>query len=108
MPKPAAMVNLTRLPAPSTAVWEWQMRAACREIDNTVFFHPDYERGPAREARNSRAKSICRGCPVILACRRHALAVREPYGVWGGLTLDERAAILRRSDFPLSDTPASL
>ena len=25
-------------------------------------------------------------------CREHALAVREPYGVWGGLTEDDREA----------------
>jgi WhiB family redox-sensing transcriptional regulator len=23
-------------------------------------------------------------------CREHALAVREPYGVWGGLSEDDR------------------
>ena len=27
------------------------------------------------------------------ACRQHALKVREPYGVWGGLTEDDREAI---------------
>ena len=30
------------------------------------------------------------GLAVLQACRTHALAVREPYGVWGGLTEDER------------------
>jgi WhiB family redox-sensing transcriptional regulator len=30
---------------------------------------------------------------VLRQCREHALAVREPYGVWGGLTEDEREAI---------------
>ena len=29
-------------------------------------------------------------------CAEHALAVREPYGVWGGLSEDEREAIYRR------------
>jgi WhiB family redox-sensing transcriptional regulator len=32
---------------------------------------------------------------VIEPCRRHALATREPYGVWGGLTEDERRLALR-------------
>ena len=31
-----------------------------------------------------------------LECAAHALAVREPYGVWGGLTEDEREAMLGR------------
>ena len=26
-------------------------------------------------------------------CAAHALSVREPYGVWGGLTEEEREAI---------------
>ena len=32
-------------------------------------------------------------------CREHALRVREPYGVWGGLTEHERAALLKRNKF---------
>ena len=28
-----------------------------------------------------------------LQCAQHALAVKEPYGVWGGLTEDDREAI---------------
>jgi WhiB family redox-sensing transcriptional regulator len=27
-------------------------------------------------------------------CREHSFAVREPYGVWGGLSEDERTVIL--------------
>ncbi|MEP7333286.1 MAG: WhiB family transcriptional regulator, partial [Terracoccus sp.] len=36
------------------------------------------------------AKSVCDACPVMAQCRRHALEVREPYGVWGGLTEADR------------------
>jgi WhiB family transcriptional regulator, redox-sensing transcriptional regulator len=28
-------------------------------------------------------------------CREHALAVHEPYGIWGGLSESEREAIIR-------------
>ncbi len=35
-------------------------------------------------------------CPVIQQCRSHALSVREPYGVWGGLTEDERESFYAR------------
>jgi WhiB family redox-sensing transcriptional regulator len=51
------------------------------------------------------AKTVCAACPVIQQCRQHALAVREPYGVWGGLTEDERNAIYlsqRDQALPLS------
>jgi len=72
------------------------MNGACRGQDPSVFFHPDGERGPAREAREAAAKAICSHCPVRVQCASHSLAVREPYGVWGGLSEDEREAIYRR------------
>jgi WhiB family redox-sensing transcriptional regulator len=28
-------------------------------------------------------------------CRRHALAVQEPYGIWGGLSESERESIIK-------------
>jgi WhiB family redox-sensing transcriptional regulator len=31
-----------------------------------------------------------------LQCRTHALSVQEPYGIWGGLSEDEREVILTR------------
>ena len=71
----------------------WQLQGACREVDSRLFFHPESERGPARSNRASKALKICATCPVLEQCRRHALAVREPYGIWGGLTEDQRAAI---------------
>jgi WhiB family redox-sensing transcriptional regulator len=82
------------LPVPVTAIWDWQMRAACRNLDSSMFFHPENERGQAKADRDRRAKAICNACPVIEQCRRHALAVHEPYGVWGGLTVSERNAVL--------------
>jgi WhiB family redox-sensing transcriptional regulator len=33
---------------------------------------------------------------VIAACRAHALAVQEPYGIWGGLSEDDRLAIINK------------
>lgn len=34
----------------------------------------------------------CLDCPVMVACAGYAVAAREPDGVWGGLTVAERAA----------------
>ena len=90
------MANLTRLPGPNADLWDWQLEAACRGVDSDVFFHPDRERGEARERREAQAKKICAGCPVRQACLDHALKVREPYGVWGGLSEHERAVLLQR------------
>ena len=89
------MADISRLPGPVADVWEWQYEGACRGVDSAVFFHPEGERGPSREARDRSAKAICATCPVIRECAAHALAVREPYGVWGGLTEDDREAIYR-------------
>ncbi|MFC0438311.1 WhiB family transcriptional regulator [Kutzneria buriramensis] len=81
---------------PDAAAWAWQRRAACRGVPETMFFHPDLERGSARRARDAKAKAVCAGCPVILECRRHAIAAEEPYGVWGGQDEDERRQIIVR------------
>lgn len=37
----------------------------------------------------------CFDCPVMGACASYAVAAREPDGVWGGLTVAERAAARR-------------
>jgi WhiB family transcriptional regulator, redox-sensing transcriptional regulator len=96
-----ASVVFGRLPVPVTDVWDWQIRGACRGMDSALFFHPEGERGPARSGREARAKQICASCPVLEQCRAHALAVHEPYGVWGGLSESERDVIVRRQDRPL-------
>ncbi|MET8545225.1 WhiB family transcriptional regulator [Kitasatospora sp. NPDC004799] len=50
----------------------------------------------AAEWAERRAKMICAGCPVRTMCLELALERREPYGIVGGLTADERAALHRR------------
>lgn len=89
------MADVRRLPGPVGDVWEWQLQAACRGLDIARFFHPEGERGPARAQREAGAKAVCRTCPVVERCRRHALEVREPFGVWGGLSESERQSLVR-------------
>src|SRR4029079_12297696 len=91
------MADFSRLPGPNADLWDWQLLAACRGVDSSPFFHPEGERGAARSAREMSAKEVCMRCPVRAECATHALAVREPYGVWGGLTEDEREAMMGRS-----------
>ena len=92
------MADFSRLPGPLLDAWDWQFRGACRDAESAVFFHPEGERGAARRGRAAAAKSICAACPVIDTCREHALSAREPYGVWGGLTEEERAAAIALPD----------
>ena len=84
------MADTRRLPGPNADRWDWQLVAACRGMSSSFFFHPEGERGPARARREANAKAVCMQCPALLACRRHALEVHEPYGIWGGLSEGER------------------
>jgi WhiB family redox-sensing transcriptional regulator len=81
---------MTAQPVPVADLWEWQFDGLCRTTNPETFFHPEGERGPSRRWRDQRAIAICEACPVIQECREHALRVREPYGVWGGMTEEER------------------
>jgi WhiB family redox-sensing transcriptional regulator len=97
------MSNVSRLPGPSSDVWDWQRNGACRGRDSGQFFHPDGERGASRLRRELAAKAVCRTCPVRAECAAHALAAREPYGVWGGFTETERLRLLSSGWEDLSD-----
>lgn len=88
------MSDVRRLPTPVMELWEWQHHGACRGRDSKHFFHPDGERGRARQRRENRAKAICAHCPVVRQCADHALQVREPYGIWGGLGEGERQRLI--------------
>ena len=90
----SAMSETSRLPKPVATNWEWQYEGACRSLPTEMFFHPDGERGPRRKAREIAAKAVCATCPVIAQCRAHAIAVQEPYGIWGGLSEEERFEII--------------
>lgn len=84
-------------PAPHSDEWTWQLFGSCRELDVDVFFPPPTESGPIRAEREAIAKKVCSTCPVREACLRHALAIDEAYGIWGGTSESERASVLCRS-----------
>lgn len=56
-----------------------------------------YEDDAAAVAYNRR---VCAACPIRQACLQRALDLREPWGMWGGLTAAERGrlvgAVLKR------------
>ena len=60
-----------------------------------MFFPPAVgERREERDARESKAKSICAECVVRSECLDFALRVHEPHGIWGGLTEAERRRLV--------------
>lgn len=99
------MADTRRLPVPCTEQWEWQLRAACRSVENRVFFHPERERGAHRKVREEQAKQICARCPVQPQCRDHALRAEERYGVWGGLGETERRHMIAMQRRARHDEP---
>src|SRR5512144_1723828 len=73
-------------PAPG----RWAEQAACRHEDPDLFFPPEEEHGRYAVLRETLAKRICLGCPVLGECTSYALTHDERYGVCSGLTPAER------------------
>jgi WhiB family transcriptional regulator, redox-sensing transcriptional regulator len=78
--------------------WTWHMDAACRQVDTTLFYSPEGERGPRKARRERAAKEICATCKVVEVCAAYAIASREPYGTWGGLSENDRRELWRSTD----------
>lgn len=74
---------------------DWRHRAACRDEDPELFF-PVTDIGPGA-TQVDEAKSVCARCPVREQCLRSALDNGLNYGIFGGMTEQERAEAVRRS-----------
>lgn len=72
---------------------DWRALAACREVDPELFF-PTATVGAALAAAESAAAAVCTGCPVIVECRRWAVA-EQPHGIAGGVTEAQRTELRR-------------
>ena len=68
---------------------EWQDRAACRMVPVELFF-------PPAEQEVEEAKAMCAICEVRQPCLEFALAAGERFGVWGGLTPQERRSLIAK------------
>lgn len=81
--------------APGDLDWtnpDWMTRAACASA-------------PVQEMQSVDATiAMCRNCPVISPCLSFALARDEPYGVWGGLTYEDRRTLRRSRDAESTST----
>lgn len=74
----------------------WMNDAACRGEPLDLFFGIDGERGGSVARRQAKAKAICQPCPARAECADHALSMPEKYGIFGGLSEEERAKERRR------------
>lgn len=71
------------------SIEQWQEKAACRTIPVELFF-------PPLEQEADEAKAVCDGCSVKDPCLEFALAAGERFGVWGGLTPQERRSLVAK------------
>ena len=85
------MTTATRLATTPATSTEWMQDGLCREVDADLFF-PDGV-GNAVRYGNDRARTVCSNCTVRVECLEFALATDQRFGVWGGLSEDERRAL---------------
>lgn len=75
---------------PGASLVDWRRLAACRSADPDLFFPVS---GGGWAGQVEKAKALCGACPVRRQCLQYALGEDEEYGVWGGLTGDERSRV---------------
>lgn len=79
---------------------DWKADAHCLGMDPDVFF-PIVPTRPSPNATRrydlevAAAKVHCRRCDVQAECLAYSLANGEAYGVWGGLSEEERRRVAR-------------
>lgn len=81
----------------------WRQHAACRDEDPELF-HPIGNTGPAL-LQIEQAKAVCRRCSVKDRCLAWALESAE-FGVFGGMSEDERRAFKRQGGLPVLQVAA--
>ena len=81
--------------AAAAAREDWRGLGACLEEDPELFF-PLSPRGPGQE-QIALAKQVCGRCEVTEACLSFALSSGQEFGIWGGLSEDERRALRART-----------
>jgi len=79
---------------PADALWAWQLQARCRDEDPSLFFAVEGERCEAVSRRQRRAKAVCAQCHVIKECLEHSILHEERFGIWGGLSVEERDRLI--------------
>jgi WhiB family redox-sensing transcriptional regulator len=82
-------IDLKTLPMNPLPPDFWQERAACFGIDPDVFF-------PVSEDEAGPALAFCGSCLIREECLSWALKNGERYGVWGGLTEQQRRRLQRQ------------
>jgi WhiB family redox-sensing transcriptional regulator len=70
----------------------WAQSAECAKPGKPLMFPHEGDADGVKLARD-----VCNVCPVRQQCLDEALARNESFGIWGGLTTDERRALRRKA-----------
>lgn len=70
----------------------WRSRSACRGLPSDMFVSAEL----MTRAEEVTAKAVCAGCAVIDDCLSYSIVNAVRFGVWGGLTGDERRPLRRQ------------
>ena len=94
-------IDLRTLPPDPLPPDTWQDQAACYGVEPDLFF-------PVSEEEAGPALAYCGGCQRREHCLAWALKNGERYGVWGGLTEQQRRAHQIGRLGELDDQPAGV
>ncbi|AOT62107.1 MULTISPECIES: WhiB family transcriptional regulator [Streptomyces] len=87
--RPAAASAVSAVAVPAGAEPSWQESALCAQTGPELFF-------PEPGSSTREAKFLCGLCEIREACLEYALTHDERFGVWGGLSEQERYELRRR------------
>ena len=77
---------------PAPEYQPWMDLALCAQTDPEIFF-------PEKGESPRDAKRVCAECPVRTECAAYAVANKERFGVWGGLSAKELAKLQERGRY---------
>lgn len=81
---------------------DWESKARCHGEETNTFYKTDEadktdDKFDDDDSREKAAIAICRSCDVCSDCGAYALATREEWGIWGGLTEKKRRKLLKQT-----------
>ena len=68
----------------------------CAEAPEMWFADRKPGTGGGLSREQAEAVKGCKRCPELAKCLERALANREPFGIWGATTPEQRQAMLKR------------
>jgi WhiB family transcriptional regulator, redox-sensing transcriptional regulator len=78
---------------------DWE-KAECRGTNTELFYQVEEERSTTAYPYINAVRSICGRCPIWFECLSYAFN-HEGFGVWGGMTSQERRSIYEPDKYPM-------